>query len=158
MKAQTQIKTDFGPLYIVASEAGLVGVFWKEQSIEMLTAGSNQTRLVSILNVASQQLEEYFEGRRKTFDLELSPSGTEFQKAVWTELSKIKYGETISYRELARRIKNPKAIRAVGSANGKNPLSVIVPCHRVIASDGTLGGYSGGLKIKEALLGLEKGS
>ena len=101
------------------------------------------------------QLETYFAGDLKQFDLPLAPRGTDFQMSVWKALRSIPYGETISYGELAERIGNPKAVRAVGGANGKNPIAIIVPCHRVIGSDGTLTGFGGGLPIKEALLKLE---
>jgi len=108
---------------------------------------------------AVRQLREYFAGRRSEFDLPLGPEGTTFQRSVWRTLQEIPYGQTVSYGELARRVGNPKASRAVGSANGKNPLPIVIPCHRVIASDGTLGGFGGGLPTKEALLALEtKGS
>ena len=105
---------------------------------------------------AIDQLEAYFKGERTRFDLELKVQGTEFQKMVWKELVKIPYGETISYGELARRIGNPNACRAVGLANGKNPISIIVPCHRVIGKNGSLTGFGGGLEAKKTLLDLEK--
>lgn len=105
---------------------------------------------------AARQLEEYFCGKRKEFDLPLRPDGTPFQRRVWDALCTIPYGETWSYRQLAGAVGNPKACRAVGGANGKNPIAIIIPCHRVIAADGTLGGYSGGLSIKTALLDLER--
>jgi methylated-DNA-[protein]-cysteine S-methyltransferase len=101
------------------------------------------------------QLREYFAGRRVEFDLPLAPQGTRFQLAVWRELQRIPYGQTISYGELARRIGNPKASRAVGSANGANQIPIVIPCHRVIAAGGKLGGFGGGLPVKEALLALE---
>lgn len=107
------------------------------------------------LQEACRQLEEYFAGRRREFSVPLAPEGTRFQRRVWDELARIPYGETISYRELARRSGNPKASRAVGGANGRNPLPVIIPCHRVIAADGSLGGYSSGLERKRELLALE---
>lgn len=112
---------------------------WREGSDAALTA-------------ASRQLDDYFEGRLQHFDLPIHMIGTPFQLRVWNQLRKIPYGETISYGELARRVGNPKASRAVGSANGRNPISIIVPCHRVIASAGTLGGYGGGLDRKLWLL------
>ena len=102
------------------------------------------------------QLDEYFAGKRKKFDLPLSPKGTVFQRTVWKQLQEIPYGKTISYSQLAKSINNPKACRAVGSANGKNPVIIIIPCHRVIASNGGLGGYACGLDIKKQLLELEK--
>jgi methylated-DNA-[protein]-cysteine S-methyltransferase len=104
-----------------------------------------------------RQLEEYFAGDRTTFDVNLETSGTAFQRRVWSALQEIPYGETISYGEIARRIGIPSASRAVGTANGLNPIAVIVPCHRVIGADGTLTGYGGGLERKRFLLDLEAG-
>ena len=104
---------------------------------------------------AIRQLRDYFAGRRTGFDLPLAPEGTPFQRAVWRQLQDIPYGATISYGELARRVGNPKASRAVGSANGANPIPIVIPCHRVIAADGKLGGFGGGLPVKRALLALE---
>lgn len=103
-----------------------------------------------------QQLEEYFAGKRKSFDLPLCPKGTEFQKKVWTALCEIPYGETRTYGEIAAAVGNPKAARAVGMANNRNPISVLVPCHRVIGSGGKLVGYGGGLDKKRFLLDLEQ--
>jgi methylated-DNA-[protein]-cysteine S-methyltransferase len=104
---------------------------------------------------AVSQLREYFAGRRTAFDLPLAPEGTDFQRRVWRHLQDIPYGQTISYGELARRVGNPKGSRAVGGANGSNPLPIVVPCHRVIGANGTLTGFGGGLPIKRALLDLE---
>jgi methylated-DNA-[protein]-cysteine S-methyltransferase len=104
------------------------------------------------------QLGEYFAGERSRFDIPMALEGTGFQRRVWSELCSIPYGTTISYGELAHRIDNPKACRAVGSANGRNPIAVIVPCHRVVAGDGSLGGYGGGLDRKAVLLELERSS
>ena len=145
---QWKMESKIGPIYLVASEKGLRGVFWKKQKIPMAKS--------KILSRAVKQLEEYFKGKRKVFDLPLDAKGTEFQELVWTQLSKIPYGKTFSYSEIAAQILNSKAVRAVGTANGKNPLCIIVPCHRVISASGSLGGYSGGLAIKTKLLGLEK--
>lgn len=100
-------------------------------------------------------MHDYFAGRRTEFDLPLAPEGTPFQRAVWRQLQDIPYGETISYGELARRVGNPKASRAVGSANGANQIPIVIPCHRVIAAGGKLGGFGGGLRVKQALLELE---
>lgn len=102
------------------------------------------------------QLGEYFAGERTRFEVPMALEGTDFQRRVWSELCAIPYGRTISYGELARRVDNPRAPRAVGSANGRNPIAVIVPCHRVIAGDGSLGGYGGGLERKVVLLELER--
>lgn len=104
---------------------------------------------------AARQLREYFAGKRTDFDLPLAPEGTAFQREVWRRLQEIPYGETISYGELAKRIGNPKASRAVGAANGQNPIPIVIPCHRVIGASGKLTGFGGGLPTKEALLALE---
>lgn len=112
--------------------------------------------LPAALAEAKLQLEEYFAGDRREFDLPLAARGTEFQHRVWAELRRIPFGETISYGELATRIGKPTASRAVGAANGRNPLPVVVPCHRVIGSDGRLTGFGGGLPTKQALLDLER--
>jgi methylated-DNA-[protein]-cysteine S-methyltransferase len=103
----------------------------------------------------ARQLDEYFAGERLTFEVDLAPVGTAFQHTVWEALSRVGYGETISYGELARRLGRPSAVRGVGLANARNPLSIIVPCHRVIGSDGSLTGYGGGIERKRLLLGLE---
>ncbi len=104
---------------------------------------------------ASRQLEEYFSGRRKIFDLPLAPKGTDFQMKCWEALLKVPYGETRSYGDIARSVGSPRGFRAVGMANNRNPISIIIPCHRIIGSDGKLVGFGGGLDIKEFLLGLE---
>jgi methylated-DNA-[protein]-cysteine S-methyltransferase len=111
----------------------------------------------SALKEPIKQLGAYFSGRLKDFDLPLAPGGTSFQTSVWEALQRIPYGETISYGELARRLGNPKAVRAVGLANGSNPIAIIIPCHRVIGSNGSLVGYGGGRPIKQALLAMERG-
>lgn len=103
-----------------------------------------------------KQLDEYFSGERKSFDISILPKGTEFQKNVWNQLIKIPYGETKSYKEVATSLGDSKKARAVGMANNKNPIGIIIPCHRVIGSDGKLIGYAGGIKMKETLLNLEK--
>ncbi len=108
-----------------------------------------------LLKETARQLKAYFANRLKSFDLPLSPDGTEFQQKVWDELQRIPFGETISYGELARRIRKPTASRAVGAANGQNPIPIVIPCHRVIGSNGALTGFGGGLPIKEYLLRLE---
>ena len=111
----------------------------------------------AVLAEARDQLDDYFAAARTGFDLPLAPAGTAFQVQVWEQLTRIPYGRTISYGELARRIANPSASRAVGLANGRNPIAVIVPCHRVIGADGSLTGFGGGLDRKRALLALEQG-
>jgi len=109
-----------------------------------------------LLKEAIKQLNEYFEGKRNLFDLPLAPEGTEFQKKVWSALKEIPFGETKSYGEIAKVIGNEKASRAVGMANNKNPIMIVIPCHRVIGANGKLVGYAGGIEIKEILLNLEK--
>lgn len=152
---QWQIQSSIGSIFLVASKKGLQGVFLEKQPVHLSKSLKEKNAVTNILADAAKQLEEYFAGKRTDFDLPFDIAGTPFQKQVWKALSKIPYGKTVSYRDIAKKINNPKAVRAVGSANGKNPLCIIVPCHRVIAADGTLGGYSGGLDIKTKLLALE---
>ncbi len=152
---QYEMKTRLGPLYLVASPKGLQGVYFQPRSIPVLHAIPLGTPTKSILSQTSEQITEYFAGKRKAFDLKLQFSGTDFQQQVWRQLTKIPYGKTVSYRDIAKRINNPNAVRAVGSANGKNPFCIIVPCHRVIAADGSIGGYAGGVEMKRKLLELE---
>lgn len=154
-KAQWLMQSEIGPLYLVASSEGLHGVHWKKQNIPLADDLTGPAKELQILAATVRQLEEYLSGRRRAFDLPLAAAGTAFQQRVWAELSKIPFGETRSYSDVAAAIRNQKAIRAVGTANGRNPLSIIVPCHRVIAADGTLGGYAGGLTVKTRLLQLE---
>lgn len=157
MKQQCQWKmsSELGPLYLTSNAQGLTGVFLEKQLLPMLSDLKGSSKESKILARASQQLSEYLKGQRKDFDLPLSTEGTAFQRKVWKALQSIPYGKTVSYRDIALRIKNKNATRAVGNANAKNPLCIIVPCHRVIAADGSLGGYSGGLKIKIRLLEIE---
>jgi len=112
--------------------------------------------LPDCINEALEQLDEYFAGKRKKFDLLLNPKGTEFQKKVWTELAHIEYGHTVTYKDIAERIGNVKSVRAVGNANNKNPLPIVVPCHRVIGANGKLRGYAGSIWRKRWLLDFEK--
>lgn len=146
------LKSKFGPIYLVASEKGLRGIYWKKQSAPVAKTLLETAPELRILAHAKRQLEDYFAGSRKEFDLPLDVEGTPFQKRVWNVLARIPYGKTLSYRDVARRIRNPKAFRAVGTANGRNPLPIVIPCHRVIAADGSLGGYAGGLTTKVRLL------
>jgi len=120
------------------------------------TRPDRQTTPDALTEKATRQLEEYFSGKRKKFDLPLDPHGTKFQSSVWKALLEIPYGETRSYKQIAQMIDNPKACRAVGLANNKNPIWIIIPCHRVIGSDGSLTGYGGGLEMKQKLLEIER--
>ena len=150
MKVYTTVSTPLGALSVACDGEFLTNLSFGE-IICNATPGTSP-----IIEDAISQLLEYFAGKRKTFTLKLKPKGTNFQKSVWQELCKIPYGETISYKELATRIGIPKACRAVGMANNKNPLPIIIPCHRVVATNGKLTGYAGGLEIKRFLLELEK--
>jgi methylated-DNA-[protein]-cysteine S-methyltransferase len=152
---QYQFKSKLGPIFLLASEKGLVGVYMEKQDVPMVRTLSNSDPAHKILRTAADQLKEYFQGKRKRFDLPLVLEGTTFQKKVWRELSKIPYGLTHTYKEIAQKIRHPRAVRAVGNANGKNRFCIILPCHRVIATNGTLGGYSYGLEVKRRLLKLE---
>lgn len=145
-----------GPLLLAASERGLAGVYFGQHRHFKGSAGWQPDARHPLLLRAGRQLDEYFAGLRRSFDLPLDLSaGSAFQQAVWRALLDIPYGRTESYAGLARRLAKPAAARAVGAANGRNPLSIIVPCHRVIASSGALSGYAGGLHNKEILLALE---
>ena len=139
------LKTPIGYLEITGSELGIRSLYFLQFRVKVC-------RIPSCLKSCAEQLEEYFSGTRQSFDLKLDMQGSQFQLKVWNELVNIPYGTTISYMELAHRINNLKAMRAVGGANGHNPVSIIVPCHRVIGSDGRLVGYRAGLKRKKWLL------
>lgn len=155
-KKQWKIMTPVGHLFLTASPNGLTGAHWSKQGdIESLDSVSGTDAATVHLRRAEKQLQEYFAGERTQFDIVLDLAGTDFQRKVWQQLQKIPFGKTISYQELAKRVKNVNACRAVGSANGKNPVSIIVPCHRVITSQGTIGGYAGGLTAKIKLLAVE---
>ena len=146
-----------GRIKLVASDKGLAAILWENDEphrvqFDHLTEDENHPALLE----AEQELQEYFNGHRRSFSLKLDFSGTEFQKKVWAALLTIPWGETRTYGQIAMQIGNPKAARAVGAANGKNPISIIAPCHRVIGTSGKLTGYAGGLENKTLLLELEK--
>jgi methylated-DNA-[protein]-cysteine S-methyltransferase len=149
----TYAESPVGALLLTSDGARLTGIYFEYESVPV----TEWTRRddAAPFGEAIEQLGEYFAGSRADFDLPLAPSGTDFQRRVWTELMRIPYGATISYGELARRIGNPNASRAVGLANGRNPIPIVVPCHRVIGANGTLTGYGGGLERKQLLLALE---
>ena len=156
------MSVDTRGLVIVASAVGPLGIEVEGDSLTRIlfhAEGPISERVPEGIAAETQrQLDEYFARRRRTFRLPLSPSGTPFQRAVWQALQEIPYGETISYSELARRIGKPAAMRAVGGANGQNPIPIVIPCHRVIGRDGRLVGFGGGLRVKQQLLALEKGT
>lgn len=147
--------TPIGMLTVAADAQGLRHLLFPENRHE--TKGREHwQRDAAPVAEARRQLLEYFDGQRTVFDLPLAPAGTEFQVQVWQTLAEIPFGGIWSYAELARRVNRPKAVRAVGEANGRNPLPIILPCHRVIGADGSLTGFGGGLPAKAALLRLEK--
>lgn len=144
-----------GALLLVADADGLREIRFSKGG-KRASVSDSWREDATFLREPIRQLQDYFAGKREDFDLPLAPRGTPFQQRVWKRLCQIPYGETISYGELARRIGNPNASRAVGLANGSNPIPIIIPCHRVIGSNGKLTGYGGGLPIKEKLLALER--
>ena len=145
-----------GKMLLVASDTALTGLhFVDEKYYPGIAVDWQQTPSAAMIAQTRRQLDEYFAGRLTEFDLPVDPEGTAFQCGVWRELQKIPYGTTINYGTLARRIGNPSASRAVGAANGSNPISIVIPCHRVIGANGDLTGYAGGMARKEALLRLE---
>ncbi len=152
----TVLDSPVGPLMLAGDESALREL-WFLQGRQRQAPNPAWTESARAFAEPVRQLKAYFAGRLKTFTCAVDPGGTAFQARVWTALREVAYGETISYGELARRIGDPKAVRAVGLANGANPISIVIPCHRVIGADGTLVGYGGGLPIKRALLSLEQG-
>jgi methylated-DNA-[protein]-cysteine S-methyltransferase len=152
---QTTLQTPLGPLLLARTAQGLAGAWFEGQKDHPGELTAPQLPTDSLLMKATSQLNEYFHGKRREFDLPLDLHGTDFQCGVWRALLKINTGKTQSYGDIARAVHSPQGVRAVGSAVGKNPLSVIVPCHRVMGSDGSLTGYAGGLDRKRALLKLE---
>ena len=149
------MESPVGELLLTGDGRTLHGLYMSAHHDHTPAISPEWVRNNDALGVAMAQLEEYFAGTRREFDLELSPHGTEFQMQVWSALRTIGYGETRSYGQLAAQVGRPKASRAVGLANGRNPISIIVPCHRVIGADGSLTGYGGGLENKKILLDLE---
>jgi methylated-DNA-[protein]-cysteine S-methyltransferase len=150
------IDSPVGPLKLVASRTGLAAILWKDDNPRRVRLeGVLEDGTDSILLETEQQLAEYFAGRRKVFTVKLDFAGTDFQRRVWAALLTIPYGQTRSYGDIARQIGNPAAVRAVGAANGRNPISIVAPCHRVVGSTGKLTGFAGGLHVKARLLALE---
>lgn len=149
-----EMPAPIGPLRLAADRHGLRDI-WFHADRRPKAVPPSWIQAAEPLEFAQRQLEEYFAGQRQTFDLPLHPHGTAFQMQVWLELADIPFGETISYAELARRIGQPLAVRAVGAANGRNPLPIVLPCHRVIGSNGSLTGFGGGLPTKQWLLSME---
>jgi methylated-DNA-[protein]-cysteine S-methyltransferase len=154
-----EMNSSVGTLKLVAHDQALVAVLWENENpkrVRLAQLIENKTH--PVLLQTQQQLNEYFQGQRTQFDLALDFAGTEFQQKVWQALLTIPFGETRSYKQIAEQIGNVKAVRAVGAANGKNPISIIAPCHRVVGANGKLVGFAGGLENKDILLKIEKRS
>jgi methylated-DNA-[protein]-cysteine S-methyltransferase len=155
--AYKTIESPIGKLKLIARDKALVAILWENDNprrVRLCDMVADDQH--PVLLMAERQLGEYFAGTRKTFSVPLDMRGTRFQKDVWESLLAIPFGETRSYSQLAKQLGNPRATRAVGAANGRNPISIIVPCHRVIGSSGKLTGFAGGLEAKAQLLSLEK--
>ncbi|EOX4971043.1 methylated-DNA--[protein]-cysteine S-methyltransferase [Vibrio alginolyticus] len=153
----TEMPSPLGTVTIQSNAEGLLGIWFETCTTKPSELGRRDEQH-PVLRQAVTQLDEYFAGLRNEFDLPLAATGTDFQNQVWQALTTIPYGETWSYQDLANAIGNPKAVRAVGLANGKNPISIVVPCHRVIGKSGKLTGYAGGVERKQRLLALEQGT
>ena len=155
-----RLETPIGELRLIASDEGLVAVLWPNETPNRVRLESEpiETAAHPILDDCAAQLGEYFAGERRSFELPLDlRGGTEFQQAAWQALADIPFGETVSYSQQAQRIGRPKAVRAIGAANGRNPLSIVLPCHRVVGANGALTGFAGGVETKRFLLELEAG-
>jgi len=152
MKYIKYYNTPFKRIKIVEDDSKIIRLSFDNEE----DFGEFELKDTVLLNQTTKQLDEYFEGKRKKFELPLNPNGTDFMKKVWKALEEIPYGETKSYKQIAEQIENPKASRAVGMANNKNPIPIIIPCHRVIGANGNLVGYALGLEMKRRLLELEK--
>lgn len=156
MKTWCHYAGRFGPMLLAARAAGLAGVYFVGQKYApSLSDDWREDAAQPLLREAARQLDEYFAGQRLAFELPLAAAGTPFQLAVWRAIAAVPYGATISYAELAHQVGRPGSARAAGTATGRNPLGVVVPCHRIVGSDGRLTGYAGGLALKERLLALE---
>jgi methylated-DNA-[protein]-cysteine S-methyltransferase len=149
------VDSPVGRLFVAASDAGLHAIEFPDNRHPVRRDHDWRAGDHALLCAARRQLHEYFDGRRRAFELPLAPRGTEFQRSVWQALARIPYGETVSYAQLATRVGRPSATRAVGAANGRNPLPIVLPCHRVIGANGALTGFGGGLPTKQFLLKLE---
>ena len=148
----TEVSSPIGPIRLTAGPDALTGVFMLKHKYGPDGFPPEERGESPVLDEAARQLSAYFEGSLRNFDLPMAPEGSDFQRQVWDELVRIPFGETISYLTLARRIGDARHVRAVGTANGRNPISIIIPCHRVVGSDGSLVGYGGGLERKRWLL------
>jgi methylated-DNA-[protein]-cysteine S-methyltransferase len=151
-----RIPTPAGTLFATATDGAITGLYFEGQKyFPPMTGEWREEPDAAPLAECARQVREYFEGRRKAFDIPLAPMGTDFQRRVWSEIARIAFGATITYAELAARAGAPGSARAAGAATGRNPISIVVPCHRVLGADGALTGYAGGLARKQRLLELE---
>jgi methylated-DNA-[protein]-cysteine S-methyltransferase len=149
--------SSLGNVLLVANGDALCGVYFDDQKyLPPIDPAWQEDDRSEVLRAAHRELDQYFAGSRKVFDLPLAPNGTSFQRAVWNAIAQVPWGETLTYAELASRAGHPGSARAAGAATGRNPLSIIVPCHRIVGSDGSLTGYAGGLDRKQKLLALER--
>ncbi|MDE0067659.1 MAG: methylated-DNA--[protein]-cysteine S-methyltransferase [Acidimicrobiaceae bacterium] len=153
-----QVDSPIGRLRLVATDQGLSHLLFEQQAGDDTGSDGDSAEADNhpVLVAATAQLEEYFAGQRQEFDIPLDLSGTEFQRAAWSALAGVPFGETRSYRQQAEAVGRPEAVRAIGAANGRNPVPIVLPCHRIVGSDGSLTGYGGGLPIKEFLLNHEQ--
>lgn len=151
------LSSPLGDLYIAADDKNVKAIVFKKSWGKFKSHFDQiQKKENKLILRTKKQLTEYFSGKRRSFDIPFKLEGTPFQTKVWSTLAKVPYGETRSYKQQAQAIKSPNAVRAVGSTNGRNPLCIVLPCHRIVGSDGSLTGYAGGLKAKKFLLSLEK--
>ncbi|HLX21723.1 MAG TPA: methylated-DNA--[protein]-cysteine S-methyltransferase [Usitatibacter sp.] len=151
-----RIPTPAGTLFAASTEGAITGIYFENQQyFPEITAKWQEDANDPVLRECARQIDEYFDGKRTEFDLPLAPAGTDFQQRVWNEIARIPYGKTITYAELARRAGAEGSARAAGAATGRNPITLVVPCHRVVGSDGSLTGYAGGLPRKTRLLEIE---
>jgi methylated-DNA-[protein]-cysteine S-methyltransferase len=149
--------SSLGNVLLVANGDALCGVYFDDQKyLPPIDPAWEEDDRSEVLRAARRELDQYFAGSRKVFDLPLAPNGTSFQRAVWNAIAQVPWGKTLTYAELASRAGHPGSARAAGAATGRNPLSIIVPCHRIVGSDGSLTGYAGGLDRKQKLLALER--
>jgi len=155
MLAYDQYDSPHGTMLLTATPRGLAGVYFKGQKHFPKKRDWRRDARHPLLRQARRELKEYFAGRRRRFDVPLDPLGTPFQRAIWKSIAKVGFGSTMTYGELARRAGHPGSARAAGAATGRNPLGIVVPCHRILGSNGSLTGYAGGLQRKRALLALE---
>jgi methylated-DNA-[protein]-cysteine S-methyltransferase len=156
MTSYSILKSPVGDLMLVANQSELIGIYFlNHRHVPQAQKTWTLNERHPVLHRAGKELKEYFAGGRTSFTVPINSIGTKFQKRVWREIARIPFGKNLSYSELAKRVGAPRAIRAAGTATGRNPLSIIVPCHRVLTKDGAIGGYAGGLEKKRHLLKLE---